>query len=66
MALPNPEWEGLCELHIQRRLNGDIGVLTPKFDQIPISWAEYCQEDIEEKLNGYIHCMCEDYLMVIT
>jgi hypothetical protein len=61
------QWEGNCQLHIQTRPNGDIGVLTPKPDQIPIPWAEYCHEDInEQSLNGHIHCVCEDYLMIIT
>ena len=64
---PSPilKWEGNCFFHIQRRPNGDIGVLTPKPEQIPISWAEYCHEDIQEELNGDIHCVCEDYLMII-
>lgn len=65
---PSPilQWEGLCNFHIQRRPNGDIGVLTPKPDEIPISWAEYCLEDMHEELNGHIHCQAEDYLMIIT
>lgn len=65
---PEPKliWEGNVKFHIQLRPNGDIGVLTPKPDMIPISWAEYCQEDIEEAINNhFIHCVCEDYLMEI-
>lgn len=63
---PSPvlQWEGDCKFHIQRRPNGDMGVLTPKPDEIPIAWAEYSQEDMFEE-NGNIHCVCEDYLMVI-
>ncbi len=66
---PEPKlmWEGRASMHIQLRPNGDIGVLTPKPDEIPLSWAEYCHEDIEEAINNHhIHCVCEDYLMVIT
>ncbi len=65
---PEPKlmWEGNAELHIQRRRDGKISVLTPKPDQIPLSWAEYCHEDIVEAINNhYIHCTCEDYLMII-
>jgi len=60
---PEPKliWKGNVRFHIQRRKNGDIGVLTPKPEDIPVSWAEYCQEDI--KIDG--HCVCEDYLMEI-
>lgn len=61
---PKPKmiWEGNCDFHIQRRSNGDIGVLTPRLN---FAWAEYCHEDIEEQLNGEIHCVCEDWLMMI-
>jgi hypothetical protein len=65
---PEPKliWEGNCYLHIQRRPNGDIGVLTPKLNRVPLVWAEYCQEDMVESLNNHhIHCICEDYLMWI-
>ena len=60
---PEPKliWQGKAKFHIQRRRNGDIGMLTPRLDDIPVPWAEYCQEDIEE--NG--NCVCEDYLMEI-
>lgn len=62
--MPVLQWEGNCMFHIQRRPNGDIGVLTPK--DIPIPWAEYCQEDISYPIiNHYIHYVCEDYLMII-
>jgi hypothetical protein len=57
-------WEGLTKFHIQTRPNGDISVLCPK--DSPIGWAEYCKEDMEEKPNGQVWCVCEDYLMVIT
>ena len=62
---PEPKliWEGNSKFHIQRRPNGDIGVLSPKVNQC---WAEYCQEDMDLDENGYINCVCEDYLMVIT
>ena len=62
---PEPKliWFGDCYFHIQRRPNGDIGVLAPKLN---LSWAEYCQEDMELDEDGYINCVCEDYLMVIT
>lgn len=65
---PEPKliWEGRSSMHIQRRSNGDIGVITPMPDEIPISWAEYCQEDMVQHLeNHHIHCECEDYLMII-
>ncbi len=60
---PEPKliWEGDVRFHIQRKPNGNISVLTPKPEDIPLSWAEYCQEDIES--NG--NCVCEDYLMEI-
>jgi len=61
---PEPKfiWEGLVEFHIQLRPNGDIGVLTPKPDMIPIPWAEYCQEDQDYDERNWV---CEDYLMII-
>ena len=37
---PKLEWEGECTFHIQRRKNLDISVITPKPNEIPISWAE--------------------------
>lgn len=60
---PKPKliWEGKTQFHIQKRDNNEIGVLTPKFDQIPCSWAEYCEEDIRSDGS----CVCEDYLMEI-
>lgn len=61
---PEPKlmWEGSTRFHIQRRPNGDIGVITP----LAYEWAEYCQEDMELDESGYINLVCEDYLMVIT
>lgn len=57
-------WEGNTTFHIQRRPNGDIGVLAVK--DVPFSWAEYCHEDMEERdVSGYIECICEDYMMII-
>lgn len=60
---PEPKviWEGRCKLHIQRRSNGSMGVITPVPDDIPVSWAEYCEEDIQH--DGSF--VCEDYLMEI-
>jgi hypothetical protein len=65
---PEPKlmWEGKCRFHIQRRPSGDIGVITPKPDEIPISWAEYCQEDMEvESYQDPVRFVCEDYLMIV-
>jgi hypothetical protein len=59
---PIVKWKGKVKLHIQRgRQKDKLGVLTPEPDKIPISWAEYCEEDISN--NG--ECICEDYLMEI-
>jgi len=64
---PEPilQWEGECRFHIQRRKSGDIGVITPKPDEIPISWAEYCQEDLEVDFEDQAKFVCEDYLMIV-
>ena len=61
---PEPKliWEGRVKFHIQRRSNGDMGVLTPKPDMIPIAWAEYCQEDLTE-WEGREEWVAEDYCM---
>lgn len=56
---PKLEWHGKTRFHIQRRKDGNIGVLAVK--DAPIPWAEYCHEDIEP--DG--KCICEDYLMEI-
>ena len=64
---PIVKWKGKVKFHVQRGKDvltpkhDRLGVLTPKPDQIPISWAEYCEEDIND--NGA--CVCEDYLMEI-
>jgi len=60
---PTPKivWQGYTYFHIQTRPNGDIGVLTPHPDCIPIAWAEYCQEDMQPDGSW----LCEDYLMEI-
>ena len=59
--LPTTEWRGKARIHIQEMKGGGIGVLTPKPNTIPISWAEYCDDDITD--TG--ECVCEDYSMTI-
>lgn len=59
---PEPRliWSGYCEFHIQRRKNGDLGVLAAK-SPAPIDWAEYSEEDRD----GSGKFICEDYLMEV-
>lgn len=58
---PSPEvvWEGECKLYIQRRKDGTISVVTPRPEEIPVSWAEYSEDDVQH--DGSL--VCEDYLM---
>ena len=72
---PEPKliFEGECNFHIQRRKNGDIGVITPRSyfgvedpEGFPTSWAEYSQEDMEVgSLSEPVRFVCEDYLMIV-
>lgn len=53
-----PCWEGLAKLYTQRRKDGSLCLICPN---IEMSWAEYCEKDIQS--NGTL--MSEEYSMQI-